>query len=68
MKFRVKRFFKYLHIKFLIWKNKKVRLQAAGSDQWGNIVTGTELIQVFAQQMQHLSYRKKYQIVQLIPN
>jgi hypothetical protein len=24
MKFRVKRFFKYLHIKFLIWKNKKV--------------------------------------------
>ena len=29
---------------YYLWKNKKVRLQAAGSDQWGNIVTGTELI------------------------
>lgn len=27
-----------------LWKNKNVRLQLGGSDQWGNIVTGTELI------------------------
>jgi tyrosyl-tRNA synthetase len=29
---------------YYLWKNKNVQLQAAGSDQWGNIVTGTELI------------------------
>jgi tyrosyl-tRNA synthetase len=27
-----------------LYKNKGVRLQMGGSDQWGNIVTGTELI------------------------
>ncbi|MFK7953029.1 MAG: tyrosine--tRNA ligase [Ekhidna sp.] len=27
-----------------LWKNKEVKLQLGGSDQWGNIVTGTELI------------------------
>lgn len=27
-----------------LWKNKGVRLQMGGSDQWGNITTGTELI------------------------
>ncbi len=27
-----------------LYKNKKVTLQMGGSDQWGNIVTGTELI------------------------
>ncbi|MEZ4805341.1 MAG: tyrosine--tRNA ligase [Bacteroidia bacterium] len=27
-----------------LWKNKDVQLQMGGSDQWGNIVTGTELI------------------------
>ncbi len=29
---------------YWLWKNKGVKIQAAGSDQWGNIVTGTELI------------------------
>ncbi|MBS1738185.1 MAG: tyrosine--tRNA ligase [Bacteroidetes bacterium] len=29
---------------FWLFKNKKCLLQAGGSDQWGNIVTGTELI------------------------
>lgn len=29
---------------YYLWKNKKVKLQMGGSDQWGNIVTGTELI------------------------
>ncbi len=29
---------------YWLWKNKKVKLQMGGSDQWGNIVTGTELI------------------------
>src|SRR6218665_1578431 len=29
---------------FHLWKNKNVKLQMGGSDQWGNIVTGTELI------------------------
>ncbi|MEO5570986.1 MAG: tyrosine--tRNA ligase [Bacteroidia bacterium] len=29
---------------YFLWKNKNVRLQMGGSDQWGNIVTGTELI------------------------
>jgi tyrosyl-tRNA synthetase len=29
---------------YYLWKNKKVMLQMGGSDQWGNIVTGTELI------------------------
>ncbi len=29
---------------YYLWKNKEVRLQMGGSDQWGNIVTGTELI------------------------
>jgi len=27
-----------------LWKNEGVKLQMGGSDQWGNIVTGTELI------------------------
>ncbi|HQV01266.1 MAG TPA: tyrosine--tRNA ligase, partial [Bacteroidia bacterium] len=27
-----------------LWKNNQVQLQMGGSDQWGNIVTGTELI------------------------
>lgn len=27
-----------------LWKNMDVKLQMGGSDQWGNIVTGTELI------------------------
>jgi tyrosyl-tRNA synthetase len=27
-----------------LWKNDNVQLQMGGSDQWGNIVTGTELI------------------------
>lgn len=29
---------------YYLWKNKGVLLQMGGSDQWGNIVTGTELI------------------------
>lgn len=29
---------------YWLWKNKQVKLQLGGSDQWGNIVTGTELI------------------------
>jgi tyrosyl-tRNA synthetase len=29
---------------YWLYKNKNVRLQMGGSDQWGNIVTGTELI------------------------
>lgn len=29
---------------FHLWKSKNVKLQMGGSDQWGNIVTGTELI------------------------
>ncbi|MFM9945635.1 MAG: tyrosine--tRNA ligase [Bacteroidia bacterium] len=29
---------------YWLWKNKGVQLQMGGSDQWGNIVTGTELI------------------------
>jgi tyrosyl-tRNA synthetase len=29
---------------FYLWKHKNVKLQMGGSDQWGNIVTGTELI------------------------
>ena len=29
---------------FYLWKHKNVKLQLGGSDQWGNIVTGTELI------------------------
>ncbi|MFM2136493.1 MAG: hypothetical protein RL021_1893 [Bacteroidota bacterium] len=29
---------------FHLWKNRGVLLQMGGSDQWGNIVTGTELI------------------------
>lgn len=29
---------------FHLWKEKSVKLQMGGSDQWGNIVTGTELI------------------------
>jgi len=27
-----------------LWKNRNIKLQMGGSDQWGNIVTGTELI------------------------
>ena len=29
---------------YWLYKNKKCKLQLGGSDQWGNIVTGTELI------------------------
>ncbi len=29
---------------YYLWKHKGVKLQLGGSDQWGNIVTGTELI------------------------
>lgn len=29
---------------YYLWKHKGVRLQMGGSDQWGNIVTGTEFI------------------------
>lgn len=29
---------------FHLWKNEGVMLQMGGSDQWGNIVTGTEII------------------------
>jgi len=29
---------------YWLWKNKKCIVQMGGSDQWGNIVTGTELI------------------------
>ncbi len=29
---------------YYLWKNQDVKLQMGGSDQWGNIVTGTELI------------------------
>ena len=29
---------------FHLWKNEGMRLQMGGSDQWGNITTGTELI------------------------
>ena len=29
---------------YYLWKHHGVRLQMGGSDQWGNIVTGTELI------------------------
>jgi tyrosyl-tRNA synthetase len=29
---------------YYLWKNKDIKLQLGGSDQWGNIVTGTELI------------------------
>lgn len=29
---------------YYLWKNKNCLLQMGGSDQWGNIVTGTELI------------------------
>lgn len=29
---------------YYLWKNRGVMLQMGGSDQWGNIVTGTELI------------------------
>ena len=29
---------------YWLWKNKDCKVQLGGSDQWGNIVTGTELI------------------------
>ena len=29
---------------YWLWKNKECKIQMGGSDQWGNIVTGTELI------------------------
>jgi tyrosyl-tRNA synthetase len=29
---------------YYLWKNKECKIQMGGSDQWGNIVTGTELI------------------------
>lgn len=29
---------------YVLWKDQGVKLQMGGSDQWGNIVTGTELI------------------------
>lgn len=33
---------------FHLWKNENVSIQLGGSDQWGNIVTGTELIRKMA--------------------
>jgi len=33
---------------FHLWKNEGVKLQMGGSDQWGNITTGTELIRRMA--------------------
>ena len=29
---------------YYLWEHKNIKLQLGGSDQWGNIVTGTELI------------------------
>ncbi len=29
---------------YYLWKNHQIKIQMGGSDQWGNIVTGTELI------------------------
>ncbi len=29
---------------YYLWKNKNIKIQLGGSDQWGNITTGTELI------------------------
>ncbi len=29
---------------YWLWKNRGVKLQMGGSDQWGNILTGTELV------------------------
>ncbi|MDP7567928.1 MAG: tyrosine--tRNA ligase, partial [Flavobacteriales bacterium] len=29
---------------YWLWKNKSCKVQLGGSDQWGNIVTGTELV------------------------
>jgi tyrosyl-tRNA synthetase len=34
---------------YWLWKNRGVKLQMGGSDQWGNILTGTELIRRKAQ-------------------
>ncbi|MBC6401419.1 MAG: tyrosine--tRNA ligase [Ekhidna sp.] len=34
---------------YYLWKHKNVKLQLGGADQWGNIVTGTELIRRKAQ-------------------
>jgi tyrosyl-tRNA synthetase len=34
---------------YWLYKNKGIKVQAAGSDQWGNITTGTELIRRIAQ-------------------
>ncbi len=34
---------------YYLWKNHNIKLQMGGSDQWGNIVTGTELIRRKAQ-------------------
>jgi len=33
---------------YWLWKNKNCQVQMGGSDQWGNIVTGTELIRRMA--------------------
>lgn len=33
---------------YYLWKNEGIRLQMGGSDQWGNITTGTELIRRMA--------------------
>ncbi|PRY90418.1 tyrosine--tRNA ligase [Mongoliibacter ruber] len=33
---------------FHLWKNENVSIQLGGSDQWGNIVTGTEMIRKMA--------------------
>ena len=30
-----------------LYKNKNIKVQAGGSDQWGNITTGLELIRKF---------------------
>lgn len=33
---------------YYLWKNRQIMVQMGGSDQWGNIVTGTELIRRMA--------------------
>jgi tyrosyl-tRNA synthetase len=44
---------------YWLYKNKNVRLQMGGSDQWGNITTGTEIIrrkEGGAEEMTHKAY------------
>ena len=44
---------------YWLYKNKNVRLQMGGSDQWGNITTGTEIIrrkEGGAEEIEHKAY------------